>query len=176
LSVAQTRDSERFIELLAQHESQLFGYLFALTHNLEDARDLFQQTSLVMWKKFAAFEAGTNFGGWACQVARFEAMNFLRAKRRSRALSDDTLVEELANVVAREEISLERQQALSNCLGKLPIHERQLVDLCYGPRSAIKDVAEQLGRSSQSICNSLRRIREKLFECVDRTLSAEDAT
>lgn len=176
MSVVQTRDSERFIELLVQHESQLLGYLFALTRSMDDALDLFQQASLVMWQKFASFEEGTNFGGWAFQVTRFEALNYLRSRKRGRIFADDALSEELAEAVAQEESSWERHQALANCLGKLPAHERQLVDLCYGPRTPIKEVAQRLGRSSQSVCNSLRRIREKLFACVDRALAVEDVS
>ena len=47
-----------FAELLRQHQSQLFGYIHSLLRNLSDADDLFQQTTLILWKKFGEFERG----------------------------------------------------------------------------------------------------------------------
>ena len=43
-----------FAELLRHHQTQLFGYIYSLVRDLDDADDLFQQTSLVLWDKFAA--------------------------------------------------------------------------------------------------------------------------
>ena len=41
---------------LARHQSQLFGYIYSLVRDLDDADDLFQQTSLVLWDKFDQFD------------------------------------------------------------------------------------------------------------------------
>ena len=42
--------------LLRQHQTQLFGYIYSLVRDLDDADDLFQQTSLVLWDKFDQFD------------------------------------------------------------------------------------------------------------------------
>jgi RNA polymerase sigma-70 factor (ECF subfamily) len=41
-----------FAELLRRHQTQLFGFIYSLLRDLDDADDLFQQTSLVLWDKF----------------------------------------------------------------------------------------------------------------------------
>ena len=41
---------------LRQHQTQLFGYIYSLVRDLDDADDLFQQTSLVLWDKFDQFD------------------------------------------------------------------------------------------------------------------------
>lgn len=170
VTATETEKADRFMRLLSQHQSQVYGYIMALVHDLEDTRDVFQQASLVMWQKFDTFETGTNFLGWACSVSRFEAMNYLRTRRRLRARLGEALLDELTLAASEveEPPGNDRQDALQGCLGKLAPAERRLVDDCYSSGAVIKNIASQLGRTSQSVCNSLRRIRLKLMECIDR--------
>lgn len=175
MSSQKQRSDEEFIELLTQHESQLLGYIFALVHNREDARDVFQQTSLVLWEKFATYQRGTNFKAWAYQVARYEALNFLRMKHRNPARFSDTLIEEIAASVDSDCASeVDRRAMLAECLNSLADGPRELILRCYTGSEKIREVAAELGRSSQSVSNSLRKIRETLFECIDRKIAAED--
>ena len=69
-----------FAEHLRQHHAPLFGYIHSLLRNLSDADDLFQQTALILWKKFDEYDRARSFLSWACGVARFEIANFLRAQ------------------------------------------------------------------------------------------------
>ena len=142
-------DSERhdlFVELLERHQSQLFGYLLALVRNLTDAEDIFQQTCLVLWKKFDQFDVGTSFPRWASTIARLEAMNFLKAKRRSPLRFSEDLHEKLAAVQIDDgEISGPgRTEALANCLEKLVPADRSIVEACYGGESSVREIAQQL--------------------------------
>jgi RNA polymerase sigma-70 factor (ECF subfamily) len=163
------------MEQLTQHQGQLFGYIFSLVHDWEDTRDIFQQTSLVLWGKFDTFEPNSNFAAWACVAARYTAMNFLRAKQRAESRLSDTLLDEVAvEFESASPSDMARRTALASCLQKLSELDRQLVELCYSPQASIKEVGKLLGRSSPGICKSLRRIREKLFECIDRTLAQEE--
>ena len=62
-------DSERkaeFADYLRQHQSQLFGYIHSLVRDLNDADDLFQQTTVILWNKFAEFDRRRSFVAWAC--------------------------------------------------------------------------------------------------------------
>ena len=51
--------------------------------------------------------------------------------------------------------------------------DQQLVALSYAGTCTLTEVAEQEGRSLQSVCNSLRRIRGNLFDCIERSLKKE---
>lgn len=165
-----------FMQLLTRHQSQVFGYLYALVRNLADTDDLYQQTTLVLWKKFDDFQAGSNFAGWACQVARLEALNFLQRQRRQRLVFDEDVLLALADAEFEPAAdSVSRQEALEGCLEKLNRADRDLLQLTYGDDVQIKDVAAQLGRPVQSVYTSLSRIRGVLFACINRTLTAEGA-
>jgi RNA polymerase sigma-70 factor, ECF subfamily len=156
--------------LLRQHQTQLFGYIYSLVRDLDDADDLFQQTSLVLWDKFDQFDRSKSFINWACGVARFEVLNFLRTRSRKRLYFTDEL--NLALVEAHESLEHERLEerrtALAGCMKKLRQKDRELLEACYERSSCLRDVARSQGRSTHSIHNSLRRIRRVLFQCVER--------
>jgi RNA polymerase sigma-70 factor (ECF subfamily) len=161
-----------FAERLREAQSRLFGYIHSLVRDLDDADDLFQQTTLILWNKFDDFDPARSFLSWACGVARLEVCNFLRSRGRQRLyFSDDLnlLLAEAQDEMTHDE-SEERRIALSGCVEKLRQRDRQLLDECYGLEGGVSEVAGRHGRSPQSVHNSLRRIRRSLFECIRRTL------
>jgi RNA polymerase sigma-70 factor, ECF subfamily len=171
-----TERKAEFAARLRQHQSQLFGYIYSLVRDLDDADDLFQQTSLVLWDKFDQFDPCKSFIAWACGVARFEVSNFLRSRSRHRLYFTDELG--MILIDAHEELEQEelevRRNALTTCMKKLRPRDQELLDVCYSRAARIPEVARGWGRSSQSIHNSLRRIRRTLFECMSRSLSHEE--
>ena len=54
------------------------GYIYALVHNMNDAEDIYQQTSVILWRKFEEYEAESDFFRWASIIARYEVLNFFR--------------------------------------------------------------------------------------------------
>lgn len=164
-----------FADLLRRDQSRLFGYIHSLVRDLNDADDLFQQTTLILWKKFDEFDRRRSFFAWACGVARLEISNFLRNRGRQRLhFSDDLgllLVEAQEELTDRE--SEDRRDALARCVERLRPSDRALLAECYGEDEGVHGAAGRRGRSTHSVYNSLRRIRRTLFECIARTLAQE---
>jgi RNA polymerase sigma-70 factor (ECF subfamily) len=164
-----------FSEQLLRHQTQLFGYIYSLVRDLDDADDLFQQTSLALWKKLDQYDQARPFLPWAFGVARYEVSNFLRARSRDRLYFSDEL--NLLLVECHIELGLdrsdERLSAMAACISKLRRRDQELLDACYGKAVRIPEIAREWGRSTQSIHNSLKRIRQSLYECVRRTMAKE---
>lgn len=164
-----------FAERLRPDQTRLYGYIHSLVRDLNDADDLFQQTTLVLWKKFGDFDRSRSFFAWACGIARLEVANFLRSRGRQKLYFSDDL--NLLLIEAQEEMSNDeledRRDALANCVEKLRQPDRDLLAECYGDTAGVNEAAGRRGRSSQSVYNSLRRIRRALFECVARVLGQE---
>jgi len=168
----QARKQE-LAELLTAIHAQLFGYIHSLVRNLDDADDLFQQTSLVLWRQFEHFDRNRSFLAWACGVARLEVSNFVRSRSRKRLYFSDELnllLIDAQTEIERDELDGHRD-ALAGCVQKLRPRDRELLEECYSDRGNVSEVAEKTGRIPQSVHNSLRRIRRALFECVHRTLA-----
>jgi RNA polymerase sigma-70 factor (ECF subfamily) len=168
---SSAREAE-FAENLRRHQTQLFGFIYSLVRDFDDADDLYQQTSLILWKKYDLFDPSRSFVAWACGVARLEAAKFLRARSRRRGhFSDDF---NLLLIDAQEELEQERldeqRGALAECMARLHQHDQDLLLACYGGSASIPEIARRRDRSPQSVYNSLRRIRRAMFDCVQRKL------
>jgi RNA polymerase sigma-70 factor (ECF subfamily) len=164
-----------FEHLLREHHKPLLGYIHSLVRDLEDAEDLFQQTMLILWKKFSTFDRQQSFLAWGCGVARLEVSNYFRVRGRNRLYFTDDLNLLLANAQAefgRDEFE-SREEALGACVQKLRERDRELLKTCYGVAHGVVQAAKATSRSAQSIHNSLRRIRRALYECIERTMKQE---
>jgi RNA polymerase sigma-70 factor, ECF subfamily len=161
-----------FAQFLQRDQARIYGYLHALVRDANDADDLFQQTTMILWKKFGEYDRSRSFFSWACGIARGEVANFLRTRSRSKLYFSDEVNARLAE--SAEELEAEeiesRKQALASCLEKLRQRDRELLLACYDGTKSITEVAEREGRSSQSVHNTLKRIRLALFECVQQEL------
>jgi RNA polymerase sigma-70 factor (ECF subfamily) len=170
----QPRKAE-FADYLRQNQTRLYGYIHSLVRDLNDADDLYQQTTLITWKKFGEFDRQRSFFSWACGIARLEVANLLRTRGRQRLYFSDDL--SLMLVEAQAEMTNEeledRRDALARCVERLRQRDRELLTECYGESSGVHEAADRRGRSSHSVYNSLRRIRRALFECIARTLAQE---
>ena len=165
------RKSE-FESLLSEHQHRIYGYVFALLRDASDAQDVMQQTAIILWQKFDQFDPETNFFSWAATVARYEVLNFTKYRRRSRLYFDQSLMEQLAEEADTRaaEHSESRRRALRECLGKLSSPDRKLIETRYSHGLGSRQIAEILGRSPRSVCNSLLRIHKSLLACIERSI------
>src|SRR5829696_2732090 len=109
--------TEEFVRLLTQHQSLVRGFFFTLLPFHSEADDLFQRTSIVLWRKFDQFEIGSDFGAWGCQIAKLEVQNFKRVEKRDRLCFSDELLTSLADMRLALDHELElRREALRDCM------------------------------------------------------------
>lgn len=162
---------DEFIRLYTQAYPAVYGFIVSILAGSLEADDLMQQTSVVLWRKFPEFVAGSNFTAWAFQVARFEVLNHLRARSRDRHVFSEDIVHEFA---AEHEGEVERleaeRRALEECLRKLPRRDRRLLRDCYADLATLKEVAARAGRTANSLYKWLDRVREGLLRCIDYRL------
>jgi len=165
---------DQFVELITSHQSQLYGYIFALVRNRDDADDLFQSVGLILWQKFDSFDPATSFLAWARQTARFAACNFLRRKKMSHV--SEELFEALAQTTTEAQNDTQESflVALRHCKAKLTVSDEELLKLHYGEDIGTGQIADRMGRPQQSVCNSLTRIRRWLFQCIKKELARQD--
>lgn len=178
MTYSNSSGADEFAQLVAIHEARLFAYIYALTLNMADAEDIYQDTLLVLWRKYKDYQPNTNFAAWARAAARRELQHYFRRKGRQRVHFDEKLLEELSETQscldeARDASSDMYLQALLQCKEKLSEGDRRLIELCYASGLNITQAAQQLGRSPQSVCNSLSRIRRALFDCIQKFLERE---
>lgn len=158
--------------LLNGAHALLLRYVMSLVANRHDAEDVLQRASVVMWRRFATFEPGTDFIAWATTVAFYEARNFQRVTGRSRLEFDDDLMRTLAVERAQHVRQWStRVEALETCVEKLDAACRALVEAVYVQGVEVGVLARREGRAPQTIYNKLNLIRRALAECVQRRMA-----
>ena len=147
----------------------------SLLPSLSDVSEVMQNLAVVLWQKFAEFDATRDFRNWAYGVARYEALAYLREKMRDRHVFNDELVNRLADEATAAERRHELQrEALEVCLQKLPGHQRELVLAAYAKGTRIDELATRRGQTAMALYKLLHRIRQILLECVHRTIAREE--
>jgi RNA polymerase sigma-70 factor (ECF subfamily) len=148
-----------------------------MLYNADDTEDVLQQSVLAMWQRFNEYDRSRSFFSWARQFVKFSALNHIRAKRRNRVVfSDDLLllIAENEAVPTDDNIFELYQESLLRCMDRLSTSDRELLELCYFEKCSITKASAKLGRSPQSTCNSLRRIRVALFDCIAASVPLEN--
>ncbi len=163
---------EHFLVEFTKVRHSLYAYIFSLVPNRDDAEDVFQRVSIILWQKIDQYDRETNFFSWACGVAFYEVKNFLRVASRKRLQFRDDLMKQLAD----ERIeSLKKRDyrlpALQRCLQKLQRKDRELISQAYNSSESIQDIALQTGKAVQSLYNRLNLLRGQLAECIQRQIA-----
>lgn len=163
------------MRLFLQAERELTRYVMAIVPNVNDARDVVQETAMSLWRAIAKYDPAKPFVPWACRFALNEARMHLRSegRRRKRFLQDDVvaLLEERRQDLAPQLDA--RRQHLRDCLDRLPKDHRGIVRGYYFDDESVDAIAARLGRSVDAIYKSLQRIRQALQECIERKTIAE---
>lgn len=165
-----------FSELMARHQSELYGYIFAVVKNWQDADDIFQSVCLVLWSKFSLFQPGSSFFAWARQIAKIKLSDHFRNKQASNFVNEEKVLDTLAAVDldAQDGEAEPYLAALRRCKQKLQVNDQELLDLRYGQELGTREIAEKIQRLQPNVCKSLNRIRYWLYECIHKEMARQE--
>jgi RNA polymerase sigma-70 factor (ECF subfamily) len=143
-----------------------------LVPNRESAREVLQETNVMILQKADDLAEVKNFDRWAFRIAYFEVLSFRRNRGRDRhLLFDDQLLEELAEAAQQYGSSPDdRIQALEKCVEQLPEHSRELLKARYGQENTVQHLAELTHKPKRTVATQLFRIRRSLLDCIQRKL------
>ncbi len=168
------REQERFMQLWTGAQPAVSNYIRAVVRDAAAAKDVLQETALVLFRKFAEYDGKRPFLGWALGVARFQVLGFHRDAARSFLTFDPDLFERFtAQWAASAPVAEARAGALQACLGRLAARARKVVQMRYFEGLTAVDIAERTESNGAAVRVMLQRIREQLRECIARQMDAE---
>lgn len=167
--------NEEFVRLFGLNQGRVFTYIATLLPCKADAEDVLQRTSIVLWRKFDQFDPSGSFVRWAYGVAYREALKYLKQQSRQRQVFREAVLEKLTQThMARSDLLEQRRLAMDDCVAKLSPSDRAIIEhYYYQGRTTAADVAEALGRPTNTILHALVRIRGNLHRCIDDAVSSE---
>lgn len=170
--MAETTD-EQFVSLLVANQNRVFRFLMTLVPRREDAEDLFQQTSVTLWRNRGKYDpAAGDFTSWACAIAHNHVRNFRRKEATRRNILSEEIERSLIETRAvHSSLMDEWHRALGHCLQRLTPHQRSIVEDCYGGGTKIKNSSAANGRTPNALYKILRHIRSLLHDCIRRSVT-----
>jgi RNA polymerase sigma-70 factor (ECF subfamily) len=165
-----------FLRLFLQNERRLYAYILTLLPNRADADDALQEASLAMWDKFDEHNPPNDFLAWARRVAYYKVLDHYKTTQRLRARLSRLFLERVSETAAEQAAVLQlddRREALTGCIEKLPARDRQLLAHRFADGATTQSTSKQVGRSVDAVYKALAKLRQTLFDCVQRTLARE---
>lgn len=168
--MSENQDSmQAFIELLAKHDQSLIAYVMTLVPSYSDAQDILQETKVALWRSFASYESGTNFGAWARKAALHRVLDFRKRKAREHNrlwFSDECYERISADFEATADFRDQQSERLRACIEKLPPGHREILVRRYFNEATVEDVAAWVDRTVEATYRVLSRIRLALRKCL----------
>lgn len=137
---AQRGDLRAYDELVRRYQERIYGTIYHMTANHEDANDLTQETFIKAYQALKSFKGDSGFYTWIYRIAVNKTINFLKQRRARTQLSlndldlnaehDPDLVALISDKTPRRNVGLvELQEKLNAAMQKLSETHRLVVTL-----------------------------------------------
>src|SRR5688500_15866480 len=178
-------DPAAFETLVNERSGEIFGLLYRLTENREEARDLTQETFLRAFQSIGQFRGESDLRAWIYRIAINQARNrwrWWRRRHRDSTISiDATDTTQGAAVVARLSsdnttnpehgaLAHERERALRKAMSGLRRVYREAVVLRDIEGFAYEEIAVALDISVGTVKSRLARGRQELRRKLEGSL------
>lgn len=159
-----------FFRHLMESEGKIYAFILAIVHNDADAKDIMQETLVIMWQQFSQFHSDSSFTAWGIGIAKNITYAYLRKHRTSKMIFSTELLEDVAKVTAEKARKQDSWiESLRECLSKLNQHELDLIKKRYVDNTTTKNIALALGISAQKMYYIMARIHRTLQFCIHRS-------
>ncbi|EMI55680.1 sigma-70 family RNA polymerase sigma factor [Rhodopirellula sallentina] len=167
----------RFTKLWTDAQPTVSRYVSSLVRDQWAVRDIVQNTSLVLLKKFPEYDESRPFLPWAIGLAKFEVLSHHRDTARNRLICDTEFVELYTQKWAEIAPQLgDEAAALRHCIDELNGRPRTIVSLRYVEGQTSNAIASELDLSAANVRTILKRTRETLRRCIRKQIELQGGT
>lgn len=170
---AMTGNVSAFERLVRNSERQMLAVAAGFAHTPDDANDIYQDAVLAAFKALPRFKMESKFSTWLHKIVVNTALsNRRKLKRTWQKLAavqaeyehEEKYVE--TQSPERTMIDSELNTQINRAMGRLSDNERMAFVLCNQQGFKIREAAEIMSCSENSIKVVLFRARNKLKECL----------
>ena len=165
------RDRKAFAALYAASSAKLFGVIHRILGEQAVAEETLQEVYLKIWQRAGDYRADVSRPmTWMISIARFRAIDVLRARGRHELPGSDDALLTLADPQAGPQTQAEQAGEaahLQDCLDELPEQRRQCLQLAYCEGYTQEELSEHLGSPLGTIKSWIRRGLLSLRDCLE---------
>lgn len=167
-------DVAAFDQLISKYRERIFGIIYNMTSNREDAADLTQDTFIKAFQSIHRFGGQSSFFTWLYRIAINSTLSHLRKSRlRSffsleRIDSDEPVAKEIIDAltdktgVDREAYARELQEKLNDAMQKLSTKHRTVVTLFEIDGLSHQEIADVMKCSVGTVRSRLHYAKQLL--------------
>lgn len=170
-------DQKAYAELLQRYRESVYFMMLKMVNNKDDADDLTIEAFGRAFKKLDQYTPNYAFSTWLFKIASNNAIDFLRKKKLTNAVSLDTRNDnsdyDSSNLVKSthlnpEEFYIKKQKVemVRAVIDKLKPKYKELVELFYFQELSHEEISERLNLPIGTIKAQLFRARDFLFELI----------
>lgn len=183
IRAAQAGDAEAFERLVRSYDQQVLRLAMNLLRNPDDARDVYQETFLRVFRNLGNFRFDCNFSTWLYRIATNLCLDLLRKRKVRR--TEPAAVETEEGVLDRLEtvpearpagdpqraaMNRELRSSIEQALADLTPRERMVFELRHYQGMRLKEIGEALGSSEEAAKNCLFRATQKMRQALGEFL------
>jgi len=169
----QAGDVAAFDKLILKYRERIFGVVYNLTSNREDASDLTQDSFIKAFQAINRFQGHCSFFTWLYKIAVNTTLSHLRKNKMRSFFSFEKLNEEGASAEVLEQLTDKRggdrdaflrelQEKLNEALQKLSIPHRTVITLYEIDGLSHSEIAEIMGCSEGTVRSRLHYAKQFL--------------
>jgi RNA polymerase sigma-70 factor (ECF subfamily) len=177
---AQGGEREAFEELVHRYDRDVLRIALNILHRPEDARDVYQEAFLKIYKNLPRFRFECSFYTWTYRIVTNVCLDHLR-RRSSRPedqspdlgsnrngdpiagdFFDRQQAAEASSDPERRMQGLEIGRRISSALGQLTPRERMVFEMKHYQGLKLRAIGDALGTTEETVKNSLFRATRKL--------------
>jgi RNA polymerase sigma-70 factor (ECF subfamily) len=169
----QAGDVAAFDRLILKYRERVFGVVYNLTANREDASDLTQDAFIKAFQSINRFQGHCSFFTWLYRIAVNTTLSHLRKNRLRSFFSLEKLQEDGSNTQVLEQLTDKRgadrdtylhelKEKLNEALQKLSIPHRTVITLFEIDGLSHSEIAEVMGCSEGTVRSRLHYAKQFL--------------
>jgi RNA polymerase sigma-70 factor, ECF subfamily len=175
IRAAQRGDPQAFEQLVRSYDHSVLRMALNLLHSQEDARDIYQEAFLRVYRNLPKFRFDCSFSTWLYRIVANLCLDQIRKRkvRKEEASSVETgsgeldrfqfLPEQRADVdPQRQLLSAEVNARVQQVLNRLTARERLVFEMRHFQGMRLRAIGEALGVTEEAAKNCLFRATQKM--------------
>jgi len=183
-------DQDAFVEIVMRYREKMLHVAYSLLHNHADAEEIAQDTFIRAHRSLALFRGESSLSAWlhciTLNLARNRYWYFHRRRRHTTQSLDCTINPETkatyADLMAcdspgpvREATTGEFSAFVTECMAKLNVHQREILQLRNVHQDTYEKISRVLGINLGTVKSRVARARKELRLMLAKTYPEFDA-
>lgn len=179
IHAAQAGEQGAFERLVERHDRNVLRLAYNLVRSQEDARDIYQEAFLRVFKNLHTFRFDCSFHTWLYRIVTNLCLDHLRKRRvrkeESAAVETEEGVRDRLEILAETGVQGDPQRSLANreirsrieqVLLELTPRERAVFQMRHHHGMRLRAIGEALGTTEEAAKNCLFRATQKMRQAL----------